>query len=868
MLRYKTIIILLFLIILNRSGVFAQAGQAQGMNQSVIEKLDKYNGKLPDERLYLHFDKFYYAVGDTIWFKGYLVNSKIAYSPLSSRIYVDLINDSNRIVKHYIFPASLGITVGSICLDNNILHAGTYTLRAYSSWMRNLGDDRLFYFHFFIADPGGAGIKNSGSFLLSSSKPATKTKDLTRQHDLHASPGIDMQFMAEGGYLVDLLPAHVAFKAIGEDGRGVDVKGVILDKENHVQARFESVHKGMGAFDFVPQDGETYTAQLNLPGGETKSVALPVAKSSGTVLNIKNLQGADSLEISISASQGMQGKTYNLIGQLRGLIYYAGAFSLNRDMLTIRLAKSLFPTGVVHFTLFDTENQPLNERITFVDHNDNLKLEINTASGIYKTRDSIPIKINVNDNKGNPVVGSFSLAVTDDSQVKPADLLKKNIFTQLLLTPDLKGYIEDPAYYFSADKNAAIALDNLMLTQGWVGYKWKEGFNDAYHPAYEAESKYTIRGKVGNLLNKPIPNASITLLGTGRYKLFKDTVSDSNGNFLFKNLPVIDSPTYVLQARKAKGRIINAGITIAENDIPAVVLPAFPTRIQVSDSTMMNFEKNSLRYRNELTDIKYGSGTHLLKAVDIKDKAIIRGSKNLNGPGNYDQAITRDEIEKTGKISLLQLIEKKVTGFQEGHIHKDNDLSFMIKEKRVRFVVDGIDLDRFYDSVSGIPNEHYNYQRETLDYLSAEDITGIEVIYSMRYNALYNERNLTTDEQLAIAPSATAGADVAYLEITTRSGNGPFIKPATGILVYKPAPITFPFQFYRPRYSDKKIDQGFTDLRSTIHWEPNIVTNKAGTASTSFYAADQPTTYTIILQGADLNGKVGFIMQKLTISTK
>jgi hypothetical protein len=61
---------------------------------------------------------------------------------------------------------------------------------------------------------------------------------------------------------------------------------------------------------------------------------------------------------------------------------------------------------------------------------------------------------------------------------------------------------------------------------------------------------------------------------------------------------------------------------------------------------------------------------------------------------------------------------------------------------------------------------------------------------------------------------------------------------------------------------------GFTDRRSTIDWESNIITNKKGEARTVFYATDQPTTYTIILQRANLNGKVGYATQTLTITNK
>lgn len=341
--------------------------------------------------------------------------------------------------------------------------------------------------------------------------------------------------------------------------------------------------------------------------------------------------------------------------------------------------------------------------------------------------------------------------------------------------------------------------------------------------------------------------------------------------------PITDSTTFVLEARKAKGRIINAGISVDENRTPlTVALPYFPAPTPWyinSDSTVLNYVKKSADYHDATEDLKNGPGKHILKTVTIKGKAIIKDSKNLNGAGNYDQAISQDDIEKAGKISLLQLIKQKVNSFHDGYGSKGKGLTFMLKDKKVHFWIDGIDIDRFYDpSDNPIPDEHYNYQKDILEYFTAEDITGIEVLYNPQYTALYDDKNLPDlyDDQNLPTPPISGSNDIttAYIEITTRSGQGPFANSPKGIYVYRPAPITIPAQFYTPRYPVKNMYPGFTDLRSTIHWEPNIITNKKGEANTLFYAADPLTTYTLILQGADLNGNVGYTTQEITITNK
>ncbi|MFI5163608.1 MAG: hypothetical protein ACHQHN_20195, partial [Sphingobacteriales bacterium] len=59
----------------------------------------------PGEKLYLQFDKPYYASGDTIWFKAYLFNAPTQLlSAKSGLLHVDITTDSGKLVKQYEMP--------------------------------------------------------------------------------------------------------------------------------------------------------------------------------------------------------------------------------------------------------------------------------------------------------------------------------------------------------------------------------------------------------------------------------------------------------------------------------------------------------------------------------------------------------------------------------------------------------------------------------------------------------------------------------------------------------------------------------------------------------------------------------------------
>ncbi len=54
------------------------------------------------------------------------------------------------------------------------------------------------------------------------------------------SPAIDIQFFPEGGNLVDGTPIVVGFKAVDENGKGINVDGDIVDQDKATVAHFQS----------------------------------------------------------------------------------------------------------------------------------------------------------------------------------------------------------------------------------------------------------------------------------------------------------------------------------------------------------------------------------------------------------------------------------------------------------------------------------------------------------------------------------------------------------------------------------------------------------------------------------------------------
>ncbi len=928
-------------------------GQVNSGLMTTLSAVAGMRDRFPIEKLYLQTDKPYYTLGDTLRFKAYLLNADfLKPAKRSGLLYIEIDNGYGTCVKRIMAPLISGLSWGDIAFDDKLFTEGSYTLRAYTNWQLNFGEDYIFKKDIYISALSGstlvkatfklengvekdkvsaslyfAGLnrapmrlkdmqlkimngkhnlfKNNATTDMSGSldvnfdladKTAIKNlsiqvQELGKGTDtaklsipviLNRAENTDVQYLPEGGNLVAGILTKVGFKAIGEDGKSTEITGKVLNSKQLEVATFKSVHKGIGVFEMTPQTGETYTAQVTLPGNVVKSYPLPAVNPTGTAMRI-NPKGKDSLEIVLTATPDLLASNagYYLFGLTRGLVCYTALISFKSPVVKKVVGKNMFPGGIAHFTLLNNASQPLNERIVYIDHNNNLQIIIASHKPVYTTRDSIALAITVKDKDGKPVRGSFSMAVTDDSQVR-ADSTNSNMVSNLFLASDLKGTIEEAGYYFETSSPQRTAeLDNLLLTQGWIGYDWKAIFNPVVQqPQFVAEPEFIVQGKVTDMLNKGVEGSEV-LLFSRKPQLVKTTFTDKNGVFTYKDLYPVDTAEFKIQARNKNGKSFNVGIEMLNEFKPPRFAPLgqiMPWYVN-SDAELLNNSSTKAAQLKAEADYK-GEG-HLLKTVVIADKKIVKGSHNLNGPGEADQIFDEQDMLKAGKTTLRKLIEQNVKGFdiktappgggnETPPTTKPHRMSYKLFEKELHLVFDGIDLDEFYPDppVKWIQKrlDRKQFMDTYLDYYSAEDIVGIEVMYNMRYNQSYGAQMIHGLDR----DRSGFGFDApAYIEITTRSGKGPLMKLIPGTYLHKPLPFTLPKEFYRPRYTIKNSNTApGTDLRSTIHWVPQLLTDAAGKATVSFYSADNAANYTLLMEGTDLNGNVGYKRQQIKITAK
>jgi len=286
---------------------------------------------------------------------------------------------------------------------------------------------------------------------------------------------IDLQFMPEGGDMVAGLPATVAFKALNEWGKPADVSGKIVNSKGVEVAKFESYHQGMGAFNFTPASGETYHAVLAKPEGIHEKYSIADAFPRGFSMKINPLQ-QDVLTVEVNSTED---EVLHVALVSRGEVKYLETLPARAGSHLVHIPVKSLPIGIAQVTLFDSQELPRAERLVFLNHDKQLKIKVKTDKEKYLPREKVTMTISVTDERGIPMPGQFSLAVADDNLLTFADDRQGHILSHLLLESELKGKIEEPNFYFEPkekhpEKNELLALDYLMLTQGWRRLAWEE----------------------------------------------------------------------------------------------------------------------------------------------------------------------------------------------------------------------------------------------------------------------------------------------------------------------------------------------------------------------------------------------------------
>jgi hypothetical protein len=98
------------------------------------------------------------------------------------------------------------------------------------------------------------------------------------------------------------------------------------------------------------------------------------------------------------------------------------------------------------------------------------------------------------------------------------------------------------------------------------------------------------------------------------------------------------------------------------------------------------------------------------------------------------------------------------------------------------------------------------------------------------------------------------------IAIYTYGGKGLFgANPAVGIMKTTIQAFSAPREFYVPKYEQLAPGDWLKpDLRTLIHWEPNVTMDSLGKGTVVFYNADNTGTMQAIVEAISADGKIGY----------
>ena len=851
------------------AGVFSLVAQTTPFQSllSYVHNTYQFSQICQQEKVYLHFDNTAYFQGDVIWFSAYVVNASTQTPAQSKVLYVELLSPNGVVLKQLKLKVVNGHASGSLPLVDvsteearalrgvMALPSGFYEVRAYTRTMLNFDDAGVFSRVFPVYETP----EKEGDYSQPSMRRWNNPYDMQRPQT-EKGKALMVTFYPEGGNLVMGVPGRIAFKAMGADGLGVSVSGVLKTEEEQAPVVLETLHDGMGQFTLVPTK-KRYTAEFTYEG-KKYSFLLPDPMDKGYALTADNLRPGQ-IRGRLTGYAGCPDELLGVMLVSKGAVCYFDTLSIQGGVAAFVIPKDKLPTGVHQLTLFNAEGRIFGQRHLFVDNGMAVgDISVTTSEAPYEPFAPVKLGIRTSDLDGTPMAATISVAVRDKQNLGSA--YADNIHTNMLLSSELKGYIHHPEYYFeSNDTEHTRALDLLMMTQGWTRYNWSQMARvEPFYIKHYVEDGLVIDGCVlGRLRDKPVEGATVMLrlYSPDRSQKQETTVTtDEHGCFGFSVEEFYDKWDMFLSVTK-EGKELDCRIRLDRASRPAVraysiadtylpehveleeesleqakdpFLQAVPDSIFLLDNVDVYGRKKYVDYltfkaynAEEDTELHLDQGNHSYMVRDY-----LKGKGYNIDFTRYDGVVpeslrTRDEV-MSWSLDQCPINNRRVLWY----LH-DEDSKWLKASYTPGFDIDMQDVKSIiiYDN--------------PFDYMGipfVKDVLTTDMILELNQPKQLGDVTLSRGLyviDIAMYPKGLRRSQVKGQRQTSFRGY------STGA------------EFYAPEYPDGPI-KGDVDYRRTLYWNPALTTDTNGQAEVLFYNNGYSKQFHISAEGITPQGVI------------
>ena len=768
--------------------------------------LNVYDEEFPLEKIHIQFDRTMYNAGETLFYKLYIL-SGVEWTSLSKNVYVDFYDNNGAFIKETVAPLFQSSAKGSFDVPGD--YKGCFIhVKAYTRWMLN--DDSVFLYE-----------RNIPINIAKETNLKTITSQLTK-----------VEVFPEGGVLVNDLKSRVAFKATNPAGAPVFIKGFLVNNKNKVLDTLKVAHDGMGSFKLKPVAGESYQLNWVDENGEKGSSNIIPALPSGVIMNVTmdSEKAYVTVERSFDVPDNFK-KMKMLVHQNQRVLYKVDFKGEERIAQKASLPIEELPTGVVQISLFTDDWKPIAERIILVNnrlHEFNAQVSIQIANVNKRGKNVIEVYVK------DTTAANMSMAITDASLVMPE---QQTIYSDFLLSNDIRGRVHNPAYYFSSDADSVAAhLDLVMLTNGWRKFDW-EKIKNAVLP----KQIYPVETDLMKLTGKVYASASTK----GAEDLLLNLIvlrKDSSKKMMFlpvgKNGVFEDKTAFFYDTSKIYYSINGK----SKNNSYAIHF----------ENGLLNQNFNKIKveadpYNNWMDSLARIKLNAILEEQERQKKSLA--------------AMTLSEVVvKSRTKSSIQLLEEK---YASGLFSGGDGISFDLSSDAN--MIASIDILTYLQAkVPGLNISLNGAQPSATWRGSNTEFFLDEMPTSIDQVQLLSVSNIAYIK--AIRPpffGASGGGSGGAISIYSKRGSynkgenvnnkGMEYSVLGGYSVFK--------EFYNPTY-DKPAEGFEADNRATLYWNPYLLTNKKSSrVRIEFYNNDISKKLQIVLEGMNANGRLARVVK-------
>lgn len=754
--------------------------------ESTINALQK--DQLLFEKVFVHTNKTKYGLDDVIWFKTYVVTNDNKPSVKTTVLYVNLFSESGELIRTKNVLIQNGVGTGQFEIFGDV-KKGTYYLQANTNYMKNFGEDNKYIQKIEIDEA------------------AQTTTDTIVTYDLQVFP--------QGGYLLENVENTLGIKAL-INGKSIDYEGVIVNSKNKTITSFKNTHMGMAKTKFHYLPSETYKAIFKL-NDTTIKVKLPKAKTTGLTLNTtKSNNTVLNLELKTNLESIKHSKTnYTLLfHQNNKLIDYVAVNVIDTSAVKLEINKAGFFNGVNTVTVFE-KNVPVLERKFFVYKKDiKQKVSLDLLSTLS---DSTVYKLKLKDSK---VVSNISLSVLPENG---AYKQMTTIESAFLLTPYIKGYVENPSYYFNTDnENRFQYLDLLLLTQGWTQYNTADYVN-SLNPKYKYnfEEGFSLKGTVS-----PLKSNNLGLLAKNN-QVVAETFLNNTPEFEFKNLLVYKGDSIKVSFLKGADK------NIAEK--PRNI--TFDTLVSNKKSLMYSFQKRYKKFQKAYTK-EQKVGTLNLKDLNQLDEVSLKGKRR-----SKEAVLDKAFLDKYRRL-VFNLGEYYKLDIPEKYTKNNMDIGTYLREYKGLKIINTPSGEQLTNG-----KEINNFGAVTL---TAVSLDGVDLrkpnVTVLNLSQVFKIRMDEIDRIVFRPRPSRKSFDRIGIFTTDNYKKG--IKELFKSYVFKNG-YDKSKKYYNPVY-----DYTFKNENKTIDWKPNLITDTLGEVAFKIKKDDTSNECLFVIQGFTEQGRL------------